>query len=157
MGLVLGADVPYCIENVTSLAEGIGEILTPLSPMPECHLVVAKPAVSVSTPFVFKQLRVNELREHPDIAGMCAAIGGNDLDGVIDRLGNVLETAAIPHFPVVGDLKEALKRQGADGVLMSGSGPTVFAIFKSEKQAHEAFDELKKTGLAAQIFVTRPV
>ena len=156
-GVKLGADVPYCLLGGTALAEGIGEILTPLSPMPECHLVVTKPAVSVSTPFVFKQLRVNELREHPDIAGMCAAIGGNDLDGVIDRLGNVLETAAIPHFPVVGDLKEALKRQGADGVLMSGSGPTVFAIFKSEKQAHEAFDELKKTGLAAQIFVTRPV
>ena len=156
-GVKLGADVPYCLLGGTALAEGIGEILTPLSPMPECHLVVAKPAVSVSTPFVFKQLRVNELESHPDIAGMCAAIGENDMDGVIDRLGNVLETAAIPHFPVVGDLKEALKRLGADGVLMSGSGPTVFAIFKSEKQAHEAFDELKKTGLAAQIFVTRPV
>ena len=156
-GVKLGADVPYCLLGGTALAEGIGEILTPLSPMPMCHLVAAKPAVSVSTPFVFKQLRVDELEEHPDIAGVCAAIRDNDLDGVIDRLGNVLETAAIPHFPVVGDLKEELKRLGADGVLMSGSGPTVFAIFKSETQAHEAFDELKKTGLAAQIFVTRPV
>ena len=156
-GVKLGADVPYCLLGGTALAEGIGEILTPLSPMPECHLVVAKPAVSVSTPFVFKQLRVNELESHPDIAGMCDAIRENDLDGVIDRLGNVLETAAIPHFPVVGDLKEALRRLGADGVLMSGSGPTVFAIFQSEKQAQDATDELKKTGLAAQIFVTRPV
>ena len=156
-GVKLGADVPYCLLGGTALAEGIGEILTPLSPMPECHLVVAKPVVSVSTPLVFKQLRVNELESHPDIAGMCDAIRENDLDGVIDRLGNVLETAAIPHFPVVGDLKEALRRLGADGVLMSGSGPTVFAIFQSEKQAQDAADELKKTGLAAQIFVTRPV
>ncbi len=156
-GVKLGADVPYCLLGGTALAEGIGEILTPLSPMPGCHLVVAKPAVSVSTPFVFKQLRVNELEVHPDIAGMCAAIRDNDLDGVIARLGNVLETTAIPHFPVVGDLKEELKRLGADGVLMSGSGPTVFAIFKSEKHAQEAADELKKPGLAAQIFVTRPV
>lgn len=156
-GVKLGADVPYCLLGGTALAEGIGEILTPLPPMPECHLVVAKPAVSVSTPFVFKQLRVNELETHPDIAGMCAAIRDNDLDGVIGRLGNVLETAAIPHFPVVGELKEEFKELGADGVLMSGSGPTVFAIFKSEKRAWEAAAELKKTGLAAQIFVTRPV
>ena len=156
-GVKLGADVPYCLLGGTALAEGIGEILTPLLPMPGCHLVVAKPAVSVSTPFVFKQLRVNELEVHPDIAGMCAAIRDNNLDGVIARLGNVLETATIPHFPVVGDLKEELKRLGADGVLMSGSGPTVFGIFKSEKHAQEAADELKKTGLAAQIFVTRPV
>ena len=156
-GVKLGADVPYCLLGGTALAEGIGEILTPLSLMPECHLVVAKPAVSVSTPFVFKQLRVNELEAHPDIAGMCAAIKDNDLDGVIGRLGNVLETAAIPHFPVVGDLKEELKRLGADGVLMSGSGPTVFAIFKSETQAWAAADKVKKTGLAAQIFVTKPV
>ena len=156
-GVKLGADVPYCLLGGTALAEGIGEILTPLPPTPVCHLVVAKPAVSVSTPFVFKQLRVNELAEHPDIAGMCAAIRENDLDGVIGRLGNVLETAAIPHFPVVGELKEACKALGADGVLMSGSGPTVFAMFKSEQQAWEAADELKKTGLAVQIFVTRPV
>lgn len=156
-GVKLGADVPYCLLGGTALAEGIGEILTPLPPMPKCHLVVAKPAVGVPTPFVFKQLRVNELEVHPDIAGMCAAIRDNDLDGVISRLGNVLETAAIPHFPVVGELKEEFKELGADGVLMSGSGPTVFAIFKTEKQAREAADEVKKAGLAAQIFVTKPV
>lgn len=156
-GVKLGADVPYCILGGTALAEGIGEILTPLAPMPECSLVVAKPAVSVSTPFVFKQLKVNELEEHPDIPGMCAAIREQDLDGVISRLGNVLETAAIPHFPVVGELKEALKRLGADGVLMSGSGPTVFAIFRTEEAARQAADELSRTNLAAQIFVTRPI
>ncbi len=156
-GVKLGADVPYCILGGTALAEGIGEILTPLPPMPGCTLVVAKPAVSVSTPFVFKQLKVNELEEHPDISGMCAAIRKQDLDGVICRLGNVLEMVAIPHFPVVGDLKEELRQLGAKGVLMSGSGPTVFAIFQSEKQAWEAADKLKKTGLAAQIFVTKPV
>lgn len=156
-GVKLGADVPYCILGGTALAEGIGEILTPLPPMPECSLVVAKPAVSVSTPFIFKRLRVNELEEHPDIPGMCAAIRERDLDGVISRLGNVLETVAIPHFPVVGELKETLKRLGAAGVLMSGSGPTVFAIYRSREDAKLAAEELKKLDLAAQIYVTQPV
>lgn len=156
-GVKLGADVPYCLLGGTALAEGIGEILTPLPPMPECSLVVAKPEVSVSTPFVFKQLKVNELEVHPDIAGMCEAIRKCDLDGVLARLGNVLETAAIPHFPVVGELKDALMRLGADGVLMSGSGPTVFAIFRSEEGAKAAAGALGKTELAAQIFVTKPV
>ncbi len=156
-GVKLGADVPYCLLGGTALAEGIGEILTPLPPMPECSLVVAKPAVSVSTPFVFKQLKVNKLEAHPDIAGMCEAICKRDLDGVLARLGNVLETAAIPHFPVVGELKDALWDLGADGVLMSGSGPTVFAIFRSEEGAKAAAGALAETELAAQIFVTKPV
>lgn len=156
-GVKLGADVPYCILGGTALAEGIGEILTPLPPMPRCSLVVAKPAVSVSTPFVFKQLKVNELEEHPDIAGMCAAIREQNLDGVIRRLSNVLETATLPHFPVVKELKEELKQYGAEGVLMSGSGPTVFAIFRSEENAQTAAKRLEGTDLAAQIFVTKPV
>lgn len=156
-GVKLGADVPYCILGGTALAEGIGEILTPLPPMPKCSLVVAKPAVGISTPFVFKQLRVDELKTHPDISGMCEAIKNGDLEGVIARLGNLLETAAIPHYPIVGELKAKLEVLGASGVLMSGSGPTVFAIFSSEEAAQKAAEELKKTELAAQIFVTKPV
>ncbi|MBQ4564217.1 MAG: 4-(cytidine 5'-diphospho)-2-C-methyl-D-erythritol kinase [Lachnospiraceae bacterium] len=156
-GVKLGADVPYCVLGGTALAEGIGEILTPLTPMPKCSLVVAKPAVGISTPFVFKQLRLEALREHPDIYGMCEAIKTGDLDGVVERFGNVLETAAIPHYPIVGELKEALAELGAKGVLMSGSGPTVFAVFASEEEAKKAARELTEKALAAQIFVTRPV
>lgn len=156
-GVKLGADVPYCLLGGTALAEGIGEILTPLPPMPDCSLVVAKPAVGISTPFVFKQLRVDELSEHPDISGMCEAIKAGSLDGVLARLGNVLETAAIPHYPIVGELKEALTALGASGVLMSGSGPTVFAVFRAGEEAKVAAEKLTEMALAAQIFVTRPV
>ncbi len=155
-GVKLGADVPYCILGGTALAEGIGEKLTALPPMPDCPMVIAKPGIGISTPFIFKRLRVNELREHPDIAGMCGAIRSGDLPGVVSRLGNVLETAAIPCFPVVGELKRTLKELGADGVLMSGSGPTVFGIFPDRERACGAVDRLKEKGLAAQVFVTGP-
>lgn len=97
-GVKLGADVPYCIMRGTALSEGIGEILTELPAPPQCHLVIAKPQISVSTKAVYGKLRVNELapEEHPDIDGMMAAIKNGDLDGVIERLGNVLETVTVP-------------------------------------------------------------
>ena len=155
-GVKLGADVPYCLLGGTALAEGIGEKLTVLPDMPDCPMVVAKPGIGISTPFVFKHLRVSELESHPDIAGMRRAIEEGSLKGVIDRLGNVLETAAIPHFPIVGELKQAMAELGADGVLMSGSGPTVFGIFPSVDAARKAAKELKEKRLAAQVFVTRP-
>lgn len=155
-GVKLGADVPYCLLGGTALAEGIGEKLTVLPDMPVCPMVIAKPAIGISTPFVFKQLRVYELESHPDIAGMRRAIESGDLDGVIRRLGNVLETAAIPHFPIVGELKQAMMRLGASGALMSGSGPTVFGIFEDMVLAETAAKELKGKEMAAQVFVTRP-
>jgi 4-diphosphocytidyl-2-C-methyl-D-erythritol kinase len=155
-GVKLGADVPYCILGGTALAEGIGERLTALTPMPQCSLVVAKPGISISTPFVYQRLRVDELDSHPDILGMRQAIESGSLDGIISRLGNVLETAAIPAFPVVGELKKALAKRGAEGVLMSGSGPTVFGIFRSDEAAEDAAKRLSETGLAQQIFVTHP-
>lgn len=155
-GVKLGADVPYCLLGGTALAEGIGEKLTALSDMPDCPLVIAKPGIGISTPFVFKHLRVYELESHPDITGMRQAIEAGSLDGVISRLGNVLETAAIPHFPIVGELKRAMAELGAQGVLMSGSGPTVFGIFPDRGIAEKAAKELKEKGLAAQVFVTRP-
>ncbi|MBQ8812974.1 MAG: 4-(cytidine 5'-diphospho)-2-C-methyl-D-erythritol kinase [Lachnospiraceae bacterium] len=155
-GVKLGADVPYCLLGGTALAEGIGEKLTVLPDMPECVLVVAKPSIGIPTPVVFKYLKVYELEYHPDIAGMRKAIEDGNLEGVISRLGNVLETAAIPNFPIVGELKQAMADLGAQGVLMSGSGPTVFGIFSDRLSAETAAKELKEKELAAQVFVTRP-
>lgn len=155
-GVKLGADVPYCLLGGTALAEGIGEKLTVLPDMPDCPMVIAKPAIGISTPFVFKNLRVYELESHPDIAGMRGAIEAGDLDGVVSRLENVLETAAIPHFPIVGEIKQAMAQLGAKGVLMSGSGPTVFGIFADRAAAETAAKELKSKELAAQVFVTGP-
>lgn len=159
-GVKLGADVPYCIMRGTALSEGIGEILTELPPAPQCHLVLAKPQVSVSTKAVYGSLRANELtpEQHPDIDGMTEAIKNGDLDGVIARLGNVLETVTIPDHPEIGTIKQIMMECGADGALMSGSGPTVFGIFKEEEHAKKAYDVLKKAEggrLARQVYLSR--
>lgn len=159
-GVKLGADIPYCIMRGTALSEGIGEILTELPPTPQCHIVLAKPQVSVSTKMVYGKLRANELRpeQHPDIDGMRASIENGDLDGVIARLGNVLELVTIPDHPEIGRIKEIMMAEGANGALMSGSGPTVFGIFKEEEDAKRAYDALKMAEdgrLTRQVYRTR--
>ena len=123
-GVRLGADVPYCIMRGTALSEGIGEILTPLPPMPQCRVLIAKPAVSVSTKHVYESLNLPSLgaEAHPDIDAMRAAIEKKDLSGVVSQLGNVLETVTIPENPVIQTLKDKMMEMGADGSLMSGSG-----------------------------------
>ncbi|MBO5277993.1 MAG: 4-(cytidine 5'-diphospho)-2-C-methyl-D-erythritol kinase [Lachnospiraceae bacterium] len=156
-GVKLGADVPYCIIGGTALSEGIGEILTPLPPVPDCYILIAKSSVSVSTRFVYENLKADELRVHPDIDGMAEAIKAGELRGVIDRLGNVLETVTIPAYPVIKDIKDSMREHGAENVLMSGSGPTVFGIFNKEETIHSAAEALKKTGLAKQIYEAEPV
>lgn len=159
-GVKLGADVPYCIMRGTALSEGIGEILTELPPAPQCHILLAKPQVSVSTKAVYGKLRANELTpdQHPDIDGMAEAIKSSDLDGVIARLGNVLETVTIPDHPEIGTIKQIMMEHGADGALMSGSGPTVFGIFKDEEAAKNACEALKQADggrLTRQVYLTR--
>jgi len=159
-GVKLGADVPYCIMRGTALSEGIGEILTELPPPPQCHIVLAKPQVSVSTKAVYGKLRANELtpEQHPDFDGMREAIEAGNLDGVIERLGNVLELVTIPDHPEIGAIKEIMMAEGADGALMSGSGPTVFGIYKDEDAAKRAYEALKRADggrLARQVYLTR--
>ena len=154
IGVKIGADVPYCIEGGTALSEGIGEILTKLPDAPDCFVVVAKPEISVSTKYVYENLHANELKYHPDIDGMVEAIRENDLDGVCKRMENVLETVTETKYPVISELKKLLKDAGAENSLMSGSGPTVFAIFKEEEIANRALEAVKNSGLAKQSFVT---
>ena len=154
IGVKIGADVPYCIEGGTALSEGIGEILTKLPDAPDCFVVVAKPEISVSTKYVYENLHANELEYHPDIDGMVEAIQKKDLDGVCKRMENVLETVTETKYPIISELKKMLKDAGAENSLMSGSGPTVFAIFKEEETADKALEIVKNSGLAKQSFVT---
>lgn len=154
LGVKVGADVPYCIMGGTALAEGIGEVLTPLTPAPRCSILVAKPDIQVSTRYVYEHLDASKAWEHPDIDGICAAIAAGDLTGVINRLGNVLETVTIPAYPVIARIKQEMLDTGAKGSLMSGSGPTVFGIYDSRKQAQAACGHLAQRGLAKQLFVT---
>ncbi len=166
LGVRVGADVPYCIMGGTALSEGIGEILTPLPAAPELPLVIAKPEAGMSTKTVYQDL--DRLAgwdggdsskapgvTHPDVDGMLEAIRKGDADGMVSRLGNVLEEVTIPKLPIVQKIKEELAGAGAEGVLMSGSGPTVFAVFDSREHAEEAADALRGSGLAKDIFVSR--
>lgn len=154
LGVRIGADVPFCIMRGTALAEGIGEKLTHLKPVPSCPIVIAKPGISVSTKFVYRRLKLDENIVHPDIDGMINAINNRDMEGICSRLGNVLETVTIKEYPVINTIKEQMVKLGAVNSLMSGSGPTVFGIFESRRQAHQCADSLKTSGLAKQVFVT---
>lgn len=150
----IGADVPYCVLGQTALSEGIGEKLTPIGMPPQAILVVAKPDIDVSTPHVYKMLDEKEGYAHPDIDGMVKAIQEKNLNGIIERLGNVLETVTIQEHPVVAQIKKVLMEQGALGALMSGSGPSTFGIFDSQKNAENAYEKIKELGLASQVFIT---
>ncbi len=154
LGVGLGADIPYCLAGGIMLSEGIGEILTPLPAPPAAHLVIAKPDINVSTAFVYGNLHADRLAWHPDIDGMIAALQKGDLDGITGRLGNVLETVTVKAHPVIEQIKELLRKQGAENALMSGSGPTVFGIFKEKETAARAAEAVERGRLAKQIFVT---
>lgn len=155
-GVKIGADVPYCIMRGTALAEGIGEILTPLPPMPACFVLVAKPGISVSTKFVYENLHANDLRpeQHPDIDAAIAGIRAGDLKATAQAMGNVLELVTAREYPVIGEIKNFMKKRGALNAMMSGSGPTVFGLFENKTTARNAFYQLRRTNLAKQVYLT---
>lgn len=154
LGVKIGADVPYCIMGGTVLAEGIGEILTPLPPAPDCFLVIAKPGIDVSTKYVYENLHADKLTCHPDIDGMVRAVSNQDRRGIAAVMGNVLETVTVREYPVIDEIKKFMKENGAVNSLMSGSGPTVFAIMENAEKAERLKQSLAETGLAKEIFVT---
>ncbi len=158
-GVKIGADVPYCILRGTALSEGIGEILTPLPPVPQCHVLIAKPGISVSTRFVYTNLHANELKpeQHPDIDGILDGIRKQDIRQIAGKLGNVLETVTIKEYPIIRTIKEKMMEYGAIGSLMSGSGPTVFGLFPDLKTAEKAYDHFRSepdSKLAKQLYLT---
>ena len=157
-GVRLGADVPYCIQRGTALAEGIGEKLSVLPPMPKCTILIAKPGISVSTKFVYENLHANDLKpeQHPDVDSMIEAMRQKDLGLLCSRMGNVLETVTIPAYPVINEIKRTMIDNGAIGSMMSGSGPTVFGIFDSPAAAKQAVKAVRAAKLAKQIFLTTP-
>jgi 4-diphosphocytidyl-2-C-methyl-D-erythritol kinase len=154
MALKLGADVPYCVLKGTALSEGIGEILTPLPEFPECHILIVKPPINVSTKYVYENLHLDSDTIHPDINGILKSIEQKDLYGAVKLFGNVLETVTEKEYPVIRDIKEKILDFGAIGTLMSGSGPTVFGIFDNVKTAEKAFYQFKVGDMGKQVYLT---
>lgn len=153
-GVRIGADVPYCLMRGTALAEGIGEILTPLAPMVKCPVLIAKPAISVSTSFVYQNLKLDADTKHPDIDRLIRDIRKQDLGAIAGDMGNVLESVTIPNYPVIAQIKEQMMDSGAINAMMSGSGPTVFGLFEEEETAQAAYQKMKESGLAKQVYLT---
>lgn len=153
-GVTLGADVPYCILRGTVLAEGIGEILTPLPPMPRCQILLAKPPINVSTKMVYEKVDSCQIGEHPDIDGLINGLKEQDLEKVASSMGNVLEKVTIEEYPVIDEIKQVMKENGALNAMMSGSGPTVFGIYADRAKARAAAARIREQKLAKQVYVT---
>ena len=164
IGVTLGADVPYCIMGGTALSEGIGEILTPLDPLPDCGFVIIKPAFGASTKEVYgayDSLKPEEIN-HPDIDGMVQALKNRDLSGVMDRLGNVLEQVTAEMHPEIHQIEDLLRSEGVPAAIMTGSGPTVFGMLPggiggTEQSDHPQLtaekikEKLQADGIQAQV------
>ena len=153
-GVKLGADVPYCIMRGTVLAEGIGEELTPLPAMPKCHVLLAKPPISVSTQKVYEKLDAQEVTKHPDIDGILLGLQTGDLKKITSSMGNVLENVTITEYPQIERIKDVMKEEGALNAMMSGSGPTVFGIYDDKMLARRAAARIREEQLAEQVHVT---
>lgn len=154
LGVKIGADVPYCVMRGTALAEGIGEQLSPLPPMVKCPVLIAKPQINVSTKFVYENLKLNAQTVHPDIDRLMGDIKARDLKKIAADMGNVLETVTIPNYPIISEIKENMLAHGALNAMMSGSGPTVFGLFEDEDTAAAAYEAMRESGLAKQVYLT---
>jgi 4-diphosphocytidyl-2-C-methyl-D-erythritol kinase len=157
LGVKIGADVPYCIMLGTALSEGIGELLTPLPPIPSCSILLVKPDISVSTKYVYEKLQLNEKSVHPDIRAMRNALAGADLHALAKSMDNILQTVTIREYPIISEIKDKMKELGALNSLMSGSGPTVFGIYQNRELAKKALTYFKRhRHFGQQVFLTTP-
>ena len=157
LGKSIGADVPFCVMGGTALAEGIGEKLTELEAFPPCKILLAKPKIAVSTAYVYQHLDLANIPARPDNEAMLEALAAGNLTGVARSMGNVLESAAIPAWPVIGEIREAMKEAGAMAAMMSGSGPSVYGLFSCENCAEAAKAKLAEQFDLEYLNVVQPV
>lgn len=154
IGAEVGSDMPFCLRGGTALAAGRGEILTDLPPLPDCWIVLCKPPFPIPTPMLFARADSVAIRHRPDIPGMRKALENGDLEGVAGRLGNVFEEVLPPECGAVFAIRDALLAAGALGAGMSGSGPTVFGIFREEGLARAAQEKTLPLG---ESYAVRPL
>ena len=142
IGLSLGADMPFCILGGTAKAEGIGEILTPLKPFKDKHILLGNPGIGISTAYAYGRLTLNE--ERYDIEGLIKCMESDDMSCVASKMKNKMEAAIIMENPIIDDIKSTMLENGALGALMSGSGPTVFGLFDDMDKMDNAYNLLLK-------------
>lgn len=153
IGAELGADVPYCFNGGTQIAEGIGEILTPLTPMPDAYILLVKPQINVSTASIYSEIDSAPISVRPDTEAMKRALSEGSITGVADNLCNVMEAVTEKMYPIIGGIKQKMMMNGALGAVMSGSGPTVFGIFSDFKTAKANADSFSLQ--FKDVFLTR--
>ncbi|MGG5254537.1 4-(cytidine 5'-diphospho)-2-C-methyl-D-erythritol kinase [Neobacillus sp. SM06] len=152
LGAEIGSDVSFCVYGGTALAKGRGELITEIPAPPTCWVILAKPFIGVSTAEVYRRLDLKNVH-HPNIGKMIEALQTKDYDKVCGQVGNVLEEVTLHLYPEVAQIKEQMKRFGADAVLMSGSGPTVFGLVQHDSRMHRIYNGLR--GFCDQVFAVR--
>ncbi|OIB01726.1 4-(cytidine 5'-diphospho)-2-C-methyl-D-erythritol kinase [Paenibacillus sp. LC231] len=153
LGAELGSDVPFCVTGGTALATGRGEVLTPIPNPPQCWVIVAKPPINVSTAEVYGRLRSDQIQRHPSAERMVEALTQGSFQQMCQSLGNVLEEVTLKMHPEVQQLKEGMLKLGADGALMSGSGPTVFGLVSKESKVARIYNGLR--GFCKEVYAVR--
>lgn len=153
LGAELGSDVPFCVRGGTAIARGRGEKLESISPPPQCWVILAKPPINVSTADVYGKLRASQIAKHPSVPRMLDAIARQSFPDMCEELGNVLEDVTLDRYPEVRQIKDCMIKLGADGVLMSGSGPTVFGLVSKEAKVARVYNGLR--GFCKEVYVVR--
>ena len=156
IALRVSSDAPFCIQGGIAIAEGRGEILTRISPLPACWFVICKPDFGIPTPELFALADRVQFPERPDINGMIRAVQSGDLRGIANKTRNVFEYALPDTEPYrqIFEIKTKLLKSGAWGTAMSGSGPSVFGLFPDLSDANAAADILKRD--FPETFVVQP-
>jgi 4-diphosphocytidyl-2-C-methyl-D-erythritol kinase len=153
LGAELGSDVPFCVTGGTALATGRGEKLKPITNPPQCWVILAKPPIHVSTQEIYGKLNAQSIPHHPSVARMIKALEDQQFAEMCQAMGNVLEDVTVRAYPEVKQIKECMLRLGADGVLMSGSGPTVFGLVSKESKVARIYNGLR--GFCKDVYAVR--
>ena len=154
-GVKLGADVPYCVLGGTAIARGIGEVLTPLPAPADCHVIIAKPPVSVSTAYVYGHIKPLKITKRPDIEAMAQSIKDGDLKKMASLIYNVMEDVTVGEYPIISEIKQVMLDNGALNSIMRGRGPTVFGLFDDKEKAQQCVKTLEEKGLTQQLYLTK--
>ena len=153
IGRALGADVPFCINGGIARAGGIGEILVPLAPLPQWQVIILHPPVPVHTDKAYVLFDKASGLAGTDVGEMTAAVASKSFARVCGAMSNTFETLIMPHVPAVGECMNLLRRRGLRP-LMTGSGPTVFALVPSDTDGEELAAAIENETKTTEVILT---